>query len=116
MKLPKQSIKQWTDKSYSILFKSNNEPKDITGYEVYFVVRKRSTLPEKTNDSVVIDKTAVIVDWTTGVATINLYNNETKDIPVWDYLYEISFKNTVNWVYSHYGYGDFNISYLSNKI
>lgn len=116
--LPPIYYKQWTDKSFTISLRKNWEIENITDYEIYFVVRLNSSLGDTDDTRAVIDKKAVITDWSTWMATFNISRNDGKDIMPDDYIYEISYKKPVeDWdvVFSHYWYGDFIVQFLSNK-
>ena len=111
------NIKQGTDKSFLLKFRDSEwEAIDITDYKIFFVVRKKSTLADNDNENLVINKLAVIEDWTTGEATININDSDTKNVEIWKYIYEISYRKPEDTKHSHYGYGDFEIAYLSNKM
>jgi len=114
--LPTIYHKQWTDKSFIITITKDWVIEDITDYEIYFVVRSFNTLSDDDDNRAVIDKQAVIADGTTGKATLNLTRDDTLDIPVSEYIYEISYKKSNDQVISHYWYWTFNMSYLSNKV
>lgn len=60
--LPTIYIKQGTDKGFTLTITRNGSPENITGYDVYFVVRPKNTLPDEDNTRTVIDKTATITD------------------------------------------------------
>lgn len=114
--LPVMYHKQGADKSFTIFMMRDWEPIDITGYEIYFVVRPKKTLPDLDNDRTVIDKLAVIVDAEAGRASLNITREDSIDIPVSQYIYEVSYKKPNDQIQSHYWYWDFEIAYLSNKL
>lgn len=109
-------IKQWTHRTFTINFTwSDWFPVDILSYEIYFTVRKKSTLSDTDDTNLLIDKLANNTDPANWIAEFTLNNTDT-NIPVGDYVYEVSYKKPDASIQSHIWYWIFVVSYLSNKV
>lgn len=107
--------KQGTDKTINLEFKQDWLPLDITGYEVYFILRKKNTIADTNNDNADLFLNWILTDTAGGKAKVDITNVLSATVPVWSYESEISYKAPWDIRSSHYWYWVYIFEYLSNK-
>ncbi len=106
------SVTRGVDVSFSVTFKANDVAVDLTGYTVYFTVRKNQDVTDADDSEAIISQEYTsIANPATGIVTISLSKTELKQ-NVGEYFYGIDFKNGSGAVTKGFE-GKFNITYNS---
>ncbi len=106
------SVTRGVDVAFSVTFKANDVAVDLTGYTVYFTVRKNQDVTDLTDSEAIISQEYTsIANPATGIVTISLSKTELKQ-NVGEYFYGIDFKNGSGAVTKGFE-GKFNITYNS---
>ena len=88
------SIKRNNDKNFRITVKKDGVAYDITGWTVYFTVKKNAS---DADDKAIISKTVTThEDATNGITNIAIAANDTKTKPVGYYVFDIKVKDAQN--------------------
>lgn len=107
-------IKKWTGRWFTLSFVSDWLPVNILNYQIFFTVRKRSTLWQIDDSGLLISKIVSITNPSGWQAEFSLTSADT-NIDIWDYLYEISYQKPDSAIQSHYWYWQLIIEFLSKK-
>jgi hypothetical protein len=106
------SVTRGVDVAFSVTFKANDVAVDLTGYTVYFTVRKNQDVTDADDSEAIISQEYTsIANPATGIVTISLSKTELKQ-NVGEYFYGIDFKNGSGAVTKGFE-GKFNITYNS---
>lgn len=84
------AVKRKTDNSWMITFKRNNVAIDITGYTIFFTVKKNTS---QSDTDAIITKTILpgqLTDPTHGITRLTLTDTDT-DIAKGSYVYDLIF-------------------------
>jgi hypothetical protein len=93
MTLTTLEIRRKTTNTYTLTFTNDGEIQDITGWTVFFTVKKNTN---QTDSQALISKTITThTSPTTGVTTISLSPTDT-DISAGNYLYDITYIDDSN--------------------
>lgn len=87
------SIKRGTDVNIAVTFEQNSEPIDITGYTIFFTVKKSCDLDAPDTSAIISQTVAVHSDPTHGKSNIILSHTQT-DQPSGNYVFDIKLKNS----------------------
>jgi len=99
MALTDKTIKRGDTGTFSIAITSDKKPVNLTGWTVWFTVRKTPALLSVKNDiNAVISKKITNLD-NTGIVVISITSEET-EITSGTYLYEIQYTDSLGNTYS----------------
>jgi hypothetical protein len=106
------SVTRGVDVAFSVTFKANDVAVDLTGYTVYFTVRKNQDVTDADDSEAIISQEYTsIANPATGIVNIALSKTELKQ-NVGEYFYGIDFKNGSGTVTKGFE-GKFSITYNS---
>lgn len=88
------SVKKGMDKTFNITIKSNSVVEDITGWTIYFMVK--SDLDDEDSEAVIYKTITTHSDPTNGITSFSIDRDDTQELDVETYKYDIQVKNASN--------------------